>query len=311
MPASHSTPLVCLSLVLSPLLGRAEVNQVETVAPGIYFHEGDLGRRGHSNNGWIEFKDYVVVIDGNFPSGAQYVLPKIKATTDKPLRFTFDTHHHGDHAYGNQIWFEAGAIAVAHVGVIEEMKRYETGYFGGPPGRWEEAANNRPAVAASKLLPPSLLFEDKLIFDDGEQRVELLHFGTSHTHGDGFAWLPKQQILFTGDACVNGPYNYVGDGHTGEWIETLERAKRLNPKLICPGHGPIAGPELLTQQQSYFVGLRREVGALQRQGKDEADVIAANPTIKARLREQEGLNKYIGPYFEDQLKKVFQELAAE
>jgi cyclase len=40
----------------------------------------------------------VLVIDANFPSGAKLVLPKIRALTDKPVRFAFDTHHHGDHA---------------------------------------------------------------------------------------------------------------------------------------------------------------------------------------------------------------------
>ncbi len=306
------------SLSLSWILGvfcagfvslNAEVNKVEQVAEGVYFHEGDLGRRGHSNNGWIQLADYVIVIDGNFPSGAQYVIPKIKATTSKPMRFAFDTHHHGDHAYGNQIWFENGAIAVAHAGVIEEMKRYETGYFGGEPGRWEGAAENRPGVAASKLLPPSVLFEDKLIFDDGERRVELRHFGTAHTHGDGFAWLPKERILFTGDACVNGPYNYVGDGNTEEWIETLERAKQLKPRVICPGHGPIAGPELLDHQQTYFRKLRHEVGLLVQGGASEAEVLEQAPIIKVKLRQVEGLNKYIGTWFDGQLSKIYQELS--
>ena len=54
-----------------------------------------------------------------------------------------------------------------------------------------------------------------MIFDDGTHRVELRYFGVGHTHGDGFAWLPKEKILFTGDAAVNGPFNYMGDGDSG------------------------------------------------------------------------------------------------
>ena len=96
----------------------------EKIAPDVYFHEGDIKGHGHCNNGWIIFEDYVLVIDGNFPSGAQEIIPKIKALTDKPIRFAFDTHHHGDHAYGNQIWVEQGAVPVANTGVIQEMKKY-------------------------------------------------------------------------------------------------------------------------------------------------------------------------------------------
>jgi glyoxylase-like metal-dependent hydrolase (beta-lactamase superfamily II) len=218
-----------------------EVNKVDLIATDVYFHEGDLAGKGHCNNGWIVFEDYVLVIDGNFPSGAEEIIPKIRAITAKPIRFAFDTHHHGDHAYGNQVWVDNGAVPVAHTGVVEEMRKYETGYYGAKPGRWEETAQGRADVKASKLKPPSLLFPNQLIFDDGKHRVELHHFGVAHTHGDAFAWLPKEKILFTGDACVNGPYNYVGDGSVEKWVRTLEAAKKLGAKTICPGHGARGG----------------------------------------------------------------------
>src|SRR6476646_738131 len=155
------------------VLARAQVGEVRTVAPDVYFHEGDIKGKGHCNNGWVVFQDYVLVIDANFPAGAQEIIPKIRALTHKPIRFAFDTHHHGDHAYGNQVWVDQGAVPVAHTGVIEEMRRYETGYYGGKPGRWEDTANGRADVKASKLKPPSLLFPQELIFDDGKHRVEL------------------------------------------------------------------------------------------------------------------------------------------
>src|SRR2546423_15581055 len=132
----------------------SEVNKVTPLTKDVFFHEGDIEHQGHCNNGWIVFKDYVLVVDANFPSGAQTILPKIRAITPKPIRFAFDTHHHGDHAYGNEVWAENGATPLAHTGVIEEMKLYETGYYDSKPGRWEEAAKSRPDVAASRLQPP-------------------------------------------------------------------------------------------------------------------------------------------------------------
>src|SRR5690348_6422617 len=181
--------------------GMLEAAKDDLVAPDIYFHEGTVADNSDAvcNNGWIMFEDYVLVVDANFPAGARLIIGKIRALTDKPIRFAFDTHHHGDHAYGNQVWVENGAVPVAHTGVIDEMKKYETGYYGGKPGRWEDSAKSRQDVAASKLKPPTLLYNKDMIFDDGKHRVELLHFGVAHTHGDGFAWLPKEKILFTGD----------------------------------------------------------------------------------------------------------------
>src|SRR5215475_8872058 len=137
--------------------GTIEVGVVDQLSEGVYFHQGNL-LVGHCNNGWIIFEDYVLVIDGNYPSGAREIIPRIKAITDKPIRFAFDTHHHGDHTYGNQVWVENGAVPVAHTGVIDEMKKYETGYYGGAPGRWEDTAKTRADVKASRLKPPSVLF---------------------------------------------------------------------------------------------------------------------------------------------------------
>jgi cyclase len=300
------TALAVLSTAVSP--AHAEVNVVESVAPGVYFHEGDIGRKGHCNNGWVVFADYVLVIDANFPSGAQEIVPKIKAVTGKPIRFAFDTHHHGDHAYANQYWHEQGAIPVAHTGVIAEMKKYETGYFGGEPGRWEQAAKGRKDVAESKLKLPTVLFTKDLIFDDGERRVELLHFGVAHTHGDGWAWLPKERILFSGDGCVNGPFNYTGDGNITEWIKTLEQVKALKPLKVCPGHGPIGGPELLEDQQTYFKSLMAEVKKLRDAGRSAAEAKAAVDVVKETLRANDRIARYLGQFFPAQMEKAWTEL---
>ena len=237
----------------------SQINTVKELAPGVYFHEGDLRAKGHCNNGWVVFDDYVLVLDANFPSGAQEVLAKIKAQTSKPIRFAFDTHHHGDHAYGNQIWVDNGAVPVAHENVVAEMRKYETGLFGGKPGRWETEAKQREDLRATRLKAPSLLYADLMIFDDGTHRVELRYFGVGHTHGDGFAWLPKEKILFTGDAAVNGPFNYMGDGDSAAWIDTLARVQKLGAAVVAPGHGPSGDAGVLEAQRQYFVALRAEV----------------------------------------------------
>jgi glyoxylase-like metal-dependent hydrolase (beta-lactamase superfamily II) len=298
----------CTALLTSPSAQTSAVGRVQRLAPDVYFYEGDISK-GHCNNGWIVFEDYVLVIDGNFPSGAQEIIPKIKAVTDKPIRFAFDTHHHGDHAYGNQIWVDNGATPVAHVGVLDEMKKYETGYFGDKPGRWEDSAKGRKDVAATRLKPPTLLYRSEMIFDDGKHRVELLHFGTAHTHGDGFAWLPKEKILFTGDACVNGPYNFVGDGDTGEWVKTLELARKLGAKTVCPGHGAMATGTLLEDQQSYFIELRRQVKKHAR--KSPEAMKAAVDEIKSALQKQERIARYVGDFFSAQVEKAYIEMGGK
>ena len=297
------------NMPLRPLV--AEVGKPDLVATDVYFHETNLATNG-SNNGWVIFDDYVLVIDASYPAGAQEILGQIRAITDKPVRFAFDTHHHGDHAYGNQVLVEGGATAVGHTGVIEEMKRYETGYYGGQPGRWEQTANSRKDVKASRLKPPSVLFPQELIFDDSKHRVELHHFGIAHTHGDAFAWLPNERILFTGDACVAGPYNFVGDGNVEQWITTLEAARKLGARVVCPGHGPRGDGDVLKNQQDFFKQLRDKVGAMVNAKKSPQQIHDSVEAIGAELSSSSGVARYVSKgSLPGQVEKVLVEMTGQ
>lgn len=151
------------------------------------------------------------------------------------------------------------------------------------------------------------MFPRELFFDDGKRRVELRWFGVAHTKGDGFVWLPKEKILFTGDACVNGPHNFLGDAHVGEWIKTLEALKKLGAEKICPGHGPIGGPEVIIDQHRYFVELQRRIKALVDARRSPADVKAALPGVAAELQKIPSIARYVPASLTAQAEKIYQE----
>src|SRR5882672_12275543 len=125
------------SLAFFAARSDAKPETVVKIADGVWFREG--GVDGHCNNVIIEMKDYLIVVDANFPSGARLALADAKKISTKPVKYVFDTHHHGDHAYGNPIWTQAGAITLAYKGVADEMKRYE-------PKRWLDTAKTRKDV---------------------------------------------------------------------------------------------------------------------------------------------------------------------
>jgi len=286
----------------------------ERLAADVYFHEGSLADNSPAvcNNGWIIFDDYVLVVDANYPAGAKLMISRIRALTDKPIRFAFDTHHHRDHAYGNQVYVEAGAVPVAHTGVLEEMRRLETGYYGGKAGRWEDDLKGRPDLKDTKLKPPSVLFPKELYFDDGKHRVELMHLGVAHTRGDAVAWLPKEKILFTGDVCVNGPYNFVGDGDIGKWIVTLEAAKKLGATTVCTGHGPRSVASVLDDQQMFFKVLQDQVHS--RLGKASPEEAKGRvEEIRTTMKGNAQIARYVSgggkdDGFPGQVQKVYEEL---
>ena len=202
------------------------VGRVQQLAPDVYFYEGDISK-GHCNNGWVVFEDYVLVIDANFPSGAREVIAKIRELTKKPIRFAFDTHHHGDHAYGNQVWVDEGATPVAHTGVLEEMKRLETGACSADaPGRWEddgEGTRGRSRLEA-QAADAALSRHADLRRRDAPRGAAALRHGAHQGR--------RRRVAAEGEdplhrrLAVNGPYNFLGDGDIASWIRDARPGRR-------------------------------------------------------------------------------------
>jgi glyoxylase-like metal-dependent hydrolase (beta-lactamase superfamily II) len=277
---------------------EAQPGTVKEIVPGVWFREGEIKDMGHCNNVIIEMKDYLIIIDANFPSGARMALADAKELSHKPVRYVFDTHHHGDHAYGNAVWTQMGAITVGHKGVVEEMKRYE-------PKRWQDTAKQRKDVAELNLAtaePPKETFDQRpYVLDDGTRRVEFHFFGWAHTRGDGFAWLPREKIVCTGDAIVNGPYNYMGDGNIGNWPNVVRRVRKLGATRVLPGHGGPGGVEVIDGQEKFFVELIRAVraGIAQKKSTEE---------LAKSIQMPDDVKNWVGSFWDAQVKYAYDEI---
>src|SRR5262245_28963802 len=180
------------------------------------------------------------------------IISASKKTPDKPIKYVLDTHHHGDHAYGNAVWAKEGAKIVGQTNCARLLKT-------SGPKQWEDAAKGRKDVADSSLYQVDIAFDEKYELDDGTQHIEFLFLGHAHTPGDAVAYLPKQKILCTGDACVNGAFNFMGHSNSGSWIHVLEKMQKLDVNMVCPGHGPLANKEVIEKQKRYFAELRQQV----------------------------------------------------
>jgi cyclase len=254
---------------------KMKFNEVAEIAPGVFFRYSQISATdknvvfGGSNNIWIVFEDYVLVFDANFPKEAGDVIDAIKKTTDKPIRYVLDSHHHGDHAYGNAVFAKAGATVIASANTARLLR------VNGPQEFADagKGKDGRKDIRDSFLKVPDLIFDQKLVFSDKKQHVELLFLGHAHTAGDAFLYLPKHKILCTGDACTNGPFNYMGHSDSASWIRVLEKAQQLDVKFVCPGHGPLATKEVLGKQKRYFVELREQVKKGIDAGKDFEDIL--------------------------------------
>jgi glyoxylase-like metal-dependent hydrolase (beta-lactamase superfamily II) len=245
----------------------------EKIADGVWFVPGDASK-GYSNNIVIEMKDYLIVVDANYPGRARELVKEVGQLSPKPVRFVFDTHAHRDHAYGNIVWTEAGATTFAYQGVDGEMDRYE-------PERWRATAAGREDVRSLNLADaprPQLVFRDSpFILKDSTREVRFYFLGWAHTRGDGFVWLPKERILCTGDAAVNGPRNKLWDANLDNWPKVLDKALAFAPLHVLPGHGEAGGPEILTGQRNFLLDLYAAVKNQVGQGKSLAQMTLVLP----------------------------------
>jgi cyclase len=307
MPVSLILLLWVAWLVSARQETQATPGSVKLIAPGVWFREGELKDKGYCNNIWIEMKDYIIVVDANFPSGAEACLADIKKTTQKPVKYVFDTHHHGDHSYGNPVWTKLGATTLATVGVAEEMKRYE-------PKRWQETAKERKDVAALNLPtaePPKQTFtENKFVLADDTRKVEFHFLGWAHTRGDGFVYLPKEKILCTGDAVVNGPHNYMVDGNSANWPKVIEKALKFDVVTVLPGHGAPGTKELMSGQAQFFVELRKAVGDAIKSGQKVEDLVTkqGNKAIGTSIKLPDSVKNWVSDNLPGHVEIVYKEI---
>ena len=87
------------------------------------------------------------------------------------------------------------------------------------------------------LTWPTLTFKEKMTVHLGRRRVELMFLGRAHTAGDIVAFVPDEQVMFTGDIVEYHSACYCGDGHFADWGPTLDRIVAFAPKSIAPGRG--------------------------------------------------------------------------
>ena len=265
--------LAVVFAVLALAVARSQDQKVTQLAPGVFFWQGDTVIRQPSNCTWVVFNDYVLVIDANFPWGAREILLAIQRTTNKPIRFVFNTHYHADHGFGNGVFVEAGATIVSSRECrAESLSKGEADWRNQILNRAQRpnASEHDKAVAEEtrakgyQMEHPTLIFEDRMAFDDGERRVELIHVGPGHTIGDAVAYLPKEKILVTGDLCVNWTSgNNTGDrdADPDNWVKVLDLLAKWEVKTVVPGHGRLGTIEVLRGQRAYLADLVNQVRA--------------------------------------------------
>ncbi|MEV4659275.1 MBL fold metallo-hydrolase [Micromonospora sp. NPDC049301] len=221
----------------------ASAAELVEVADGVHAYTQPNGGWCLNNAGILVGGDGVLVVD-TVATEARAV--RLRQTVDRlgagPGRILVNTHHHGDHTFGN-FAFGPTATIVAH-----EQARTEMAATGmALTGLWPDVA-----WGDVRVVLPHLTFREAVTLHQGDRRVELIHVGPAHTTNDVVAWLPEERVLFAGDVVLAGctPFNLMGSIEGA--LRAVARLRRLAPVTVVCGHGPVTGPEVFDRTEAYL-----------------------------------------------------------
>lgn len=217
--------------------------RVEEVSEGVFAYLQLYGQWGLNNAGFIAADKRTIAIDTCFtvPRG-QAFREAIATTTGKPCTTLLNTHHHGDHTFGNFLFPEATVIAhrLCRHEVLEQglstVEMFQDGVD------WGDV----------QIEAPFVTYDDHLTVYADDLRIDAYYMGPAHTTNDTILYLPERKVMYAGDLAFAGGTPFVLMGSVTGSLAAYERLRNFDVETVVPGHGPICGPEVFEDMAAYL-----------------------------------------------------------
>ena len=233
----------------------------------------------------------IIVIDTEVsPVLARAIRNRIEETFGRSdFAYVINTHHHGDHTYGNQVFEDAMIVGMAEVpsrmaeaeqsreGTIQQLTAGLSGLrqalAGTDPGT-EESGSLKATISyyeavltgltdGFRLTAPALTFNDRMELRAGDLTLELVYYGQAHSKTDILIFCPELNLVATGDIFVPGEDPYLDSERwlqLDRWLENLDRM--LGPSYagatLIPGHGDNLSPGDLQVAKAFAQAKKAE-----------------------------------------------------
>jgi cyclase len=215
--------------------------------------------------------DGVLMVDSQFAPLTEKIVAAIRQISDGPIRFMINTHVHPDHTGGNENLAKMSVTIVAR----DELRARLAAPPNGP----------KPAPAALPLIT----FTGPVTFHMNGEDVQLIPVPVAHTDGDTMVRFPGVDVIMTGDFYRSVGYPNIDRANGGSLKGLLDGFDAVinlagpNTKII-PGHGAIVDKTAVAAHRDMVMAVRNRVAPLVREGKTQAEVLAAKPTSEYDAR---------------------------
>ncbi len=249
----------------------------QQVAPDTYVLFGKkegLARENHGNIVNISFvttPEGVLVIDSG-PSKlyGEALREAIATVTDQPIWQVWITHHHPDHAFGNQA-FDADQLH-ALPKTIEGLKTQGPGFLDNL-----YRLVGAPMQGTDVRLPQHTLAPGTVEFGGHRLRLIALH---GHTSADLAIFDETTGVLFAGDIVFHNRALATPHAQIAAWLESLKELEQLPFTLLVPGHGETATDTRPIQQTQKHLQWLHEVFARASMKGRNMNEVMQTPTPK-------------------------------
>ncbi len=211
------------------------------------------------NVGLVITGEGAVLIDTPMlPSEVRLWQDEIAGITDREIVYVINTDYHGERILGNCFF---PGVVVAHEVSWKKLK--------------DEAFRQKLLEAwgeERKLVPPQLTFTKRMTLYLGEKTIELIHLG-GHTPASIGVYIPQDRVFFAGEVVVKDEHPVMEEGKSLEWLNALALIRRMDVKVIVPGHGPLCSKEVTQKLSSYIRMIRKKVKRQVMAGRSRREMI--------------------------------------
>lgn len=255
---------------------------LEKVSQGVYAAIAKECGGSVANAGFIDLGDQTIVFDTfNTPQAAEDLKRAVEKETASPIIWVVNSHYHGDHIRGNQIFKESTIISSQityekmrdiHPERIEKQKQDIKGLTNYIHSLKEQFSRNRDREMGQKIsflsevessLPileltlPQQTFKEEVTFYGTKRSAKLFTLGGGHSYCDAMLFIPEEKILFMGDLLfVQNHPTFFEESNPEWWVRILKNITELEFEIAVPGHGPIGAKKDVLQLIEYIEGMR-------------------------------------------------------
>ncbi len=205
----------------------------------------------------------LMTIDTQFANVVSQLKAELKKLGSDTPKFTFNTHWHGDHTGGNEL-FGQDAIIIAHENVRDRLLNVT------------EFRGQKRTPTAQVGLPMITYGKGLSVHFNGEE-VRAVHFPKGHTDGDTVIFFTGSNVVHLGDDFFVGRFPFVdlaSGGSVEGLVMNIGKMIQMIPsdaKLI-PGHGAVSTIDDLKDYHAMLIDTTLIVRKQMKDGKSLEDI---------------------------------------